>query len=215
MKKLAAITGMVVLAAVWGGPFLAEWRGSFSAHMLAHMGVVALASPLLALGISGTQWDPTAGGRWISPFVASLLDLIVVWGWHAPAMRALVEASIAATVLEQGMFLAAGLVLWLSCLGHGEADTRSRAAAGALGLLFTSLHMTLLGVLLALTPRPLYGTAEVTCFGTTLPAIADQQIGGVVMLMVGAISYLVGGLVLAGRVLSERDTAREAGRRCT
>lgn len=202
MKILAAGLGVAVLVALWGGPFLDAWRGSFAAHMTVHMGVVALAAPLLAIGIAGTPWDPTARHRWISPVPASLLELVVVWSWHAPAMRALAENSVAATVLEQAAFLLVGLVLWLSCLGHGASDRSARGAAGVIGLLFTSIHMTLLGVLLALAPRPLYGAVDVTCFGMTLPAQGDQQMGGVIMLMIGAASYLAGGLVLAGRLLA-------------
>lgn len=212
MKAIAATFGVVLLSVFWGGPFLDDWRESFAAHMSVHMGVVALAAPLLAIGISGTRWDPTTRRQWISPIPVSLLELVVVWTWHAPAMRAMAENSVAATVLEQAMFLSAGLLLWLSCLGRGETDTSSRGAAGVIALLFTSMHMTLLGVLLALAPRPLYGVTEVTCFGTTLPAQGDQQLGGVIMLMVGAAAYLVGGLALAGRLLAVAPDAKGASR---
>lgn len=212
MKAVAAISGAVLLAVLWGGPFLDAWRESFAAHMSVHMGVVALAAPLLAIGISGTRWDPTIGRPWISPIPASLVELVVVWTWHAPAMRAMAENSVAATVLEQAMFLSAGLLLWLSCLGHGQPDTSSRGAAGVIGLLLTSMHMTLLGVLLALAPRPLYGSADVTCFGLTLPAEGDQQLGGVIMLMMGAAAYLVGGLALAARLLTVAPGVKGAPR---
>ena len=56
--------------------------------------------------------------------------------------------------------------------------------------------------LLALSPRPLYGDGFVTCFGTTLSAGEDQQVGGVVMLMVGAAVYLAGGVTLLARTLN-------------
>jgi putative membrane protein len=212
MKVVAVTVGVALLAVLWGGPFLIAWRQSFAAHMSVHMGVVALAAPLLAIGISGTRWDPTIGRRWISPVPASLLELVVVWTWHAPAMRAIAENSVVATVLEQAMFLSAGLVLWLSCVGHGEADTSPRGAAGVIALLLTSMHMTLLGVLLALAPRPLYGMTDVTCFGLTLPAQGDQQLGGVIMLMIGAAAYLFGGLALAGRLLRVAPDAKGASR---
>lgn len=212
MKAVAATFGVVLLAVLWGGPFLDAWRQSFAAHMSVHMGVVALAAPLLAIGVAGTRWDPTARRQWISPIPASLLELVVVWAWHAPAMRAMAENSVMATVLEQAMFLLAGLLLWLSCFGRGETDLSSRGAAGVIALLLTSMHMTLLGVLLALAPRPLYGMADVTCFGVTLPAEGDQQLGGVIMLMIGAAAYLVGGLALAGRLLTVAPGVKGAPR---
>lgn len=205
MRRAALAIGLGLLAAIWLGPLLAEWRQSFAAHMLAHMGVVALAAPLIAVGLS-SSWSPSVGnGREEeSPsalrslaLVASLAELAVVWGWHAPAARAWAEASIAATALEQASFLAAGLLLWLACLRPGHET------AGAFGLLVTSVHMTLLGALLALSPRPLYGSDAVTCLGLTLTAGQDQQLGGVVMLMVGAAVYLAGGVWLLSRVLSD------------
>jgi putative membrane protein len=212
MKRAALIVGLLLLPLIWSGPLFAAGENSFTAHMLAHMGVVAIAAPLIALGLAGTEWDFSRRSRLFSPVPASLLELVVVWAWHAPALRALAETSPVAAAAEQASFLAAGLILWLSCIGHSGHDRHERSAAGAFGLLFTSVHMTLLGALLALTPRPLYGTGEVTCFGVTLSAGQDQQLGGVIMLMVGAAVYLIGGLALLARVLAEPQGRAEAGR---
>lgn len=191
MKRVALPLGLLVLGFVWFGPLLGAWRGSFSAGMVAHMGVVAVAAPLIAIGLP-RRWrlDPPMPAA--LPVFASLFELLTVWGWHAPAMRAAAEASWAVTIAEQATFLAAGLFLWsTSFAAPGE---RAHAASGAAALLLTSIHMTLLGALLALSPRPLYGTGEVTCFGTVLDAGQDQQLGGAIMLFVGAVVYLAGGV---------------------
>ena len=135
----------------------------------------------------------------------------MLWGWHMPALRRWVETSAFATAIEQASFLAAGLLLWLACLGHDARRRAERSAAGAFGLLLTSVLMTLLGALLALTPRPLYGLGEVTCLGVALTAEQDQQIGGVIMLLVGAAAYLAGGLALLARVLDEPAASRPGG----
>jgi putative membrane protein len=47
----------------------------------------------------------------------------------------------------------------------------------------------------------LFGTAGFSLLGVTLAPMQDQQIGGVVMLLVGGGSYLVGGLALLFRLL--------------
>src|SRR5699024_9285367 len=124
-----------------------------------------------------------------------------VWSWHAPALRAAAVASPMVTAAEQATFLAVGLLLWTTSLARNGG--RSHAAAGAGALLLTSIHMTMLGALLALSPRPLYGTGMVTCFGTVLEAGQDQQLGGAIMLLVGAVVYLAGGLHLAARLLDD------------
>ena len=202
MRVVALVAGLGLLALLWGGPLLGENRASFSAHMLAHMGVVALAGPLLAIGIAGTRWDVSGVHAAAAPVVASVLEFAVVWGWHTPAMRRLAFASDAGLVAEQASFLAAGVLLWICCIGR-----RASPAAGAFALLLTSMHMTLLGALLALAPRPLFGEGTVTCLGLTLGAAQDQQLGGVLMLMIGGAVYLAGGLALVARLLSGRRPA--------
>jgi putative membrane protein len=212
MKPVLFAAGLGLCAVIWTGPLLDVYARSFTAHMLAHMGVVAVAAPLLALGIAGTRWDPTVRHPLLFAAVpASLVELVAVWAWHMPALRGWVEASAIGTAIEQASFLAAGLLLWLACLGHDARGQARQGAVGAFALLLTSVHMTLLGALLALTPRPLYGIGEVTCLGLELTAEQDQQAGGVIMLLVGAAAYLAGGLALLGRVLGEPASSRPGG----
>lgn len=198
MRRLALLTGLAVLAVIWLGPLLGPWRASLAAGMVAHMGVIAVAAPLIAIGLP-ERWRPGRSMPAALPVLASLLELIAVWGWHAPMMRAAAETSAAATIAEQATFLTAGVLLWST--SFAAPGQRTHAAAGAAALLLTSIHMTLLGALLALSPRPLYGGGEVTCFGIVLDAGQDQQMGGVIMLLVGAVVYLAGGLALIGHLL--------------
>lgn len=198
MRRLALPVGLVLLAAIWAGPLLGAWRQSFAAGMVAHMGIVAVAAPLIAIGLP-KRWRPGSSMPAVLPMLASLIELIGVWTWHAPSMRELAATSTIAMIAEQATFLVAGLLLWsVSFAASGE---RWHALAGAGALLLTSIHMTLLGALLSLAPRPLYGEGDVTCFGIVLDAGQDQQFGGILMLLVGAAVYLAGGLVLVARLL--------------
>jgi putative membrane protein len=204
VRRAALLAGLGLLAFIWFGSLLGEWRESFSAHMFAHMGVVAIAAPLIAIGLP-EQLRPSSSMPVALPVLASLMELIVVWSWHAPAMRAAAEASLAVTVAEQASFLLAGVLLWTT--SFAAPHERRHAATGALALLMTSIHMTLLGAVLALSPRPLYGLGEVTCFGVVLSGGQDQQLGGVIMLLIGAAVYLAGGLLLVGRLLTSNEAA--------
>ena len=196
--------GFTVLAVLWLGPLPALARSSFSAHMLLHIAVVAIAAPLLAIGAAGGPLDPS--GRWprlFNPIVASGAELIVFWIWHAPALHDAARARIEILFLEQASFLAAGLWLWLAACGGVRSPGGARAWSGVAGLLFTSIHMTLLGSLFALAPRVLYHRHE------TASALGDQHLGGGLMLLVGGASYLSGGLWLAMTAL--RTSAPPAG----
>ncbi|MCV3739274.1 cytochrome c oxidase assembly protein [Rhizobium sp. TRM96647] len=208
MRTVALVTGCLLLAILPVVLYASFDGGSFTVHMVLHMGTVAVAAPLLAYGLIGTGLKIPRKDVWMTPILASVVELIVVWLWHVPALRAMADASAYVSVLELFSFLVAGLLLWIACLRPGR-DGEGRLA-GTMGLLFTSMHMTLLGVLLALAPRPLYGGQEVSCFGIPLDASSDQQIGGVVMLVVGAASYLIGGVALLSGVLRiEVELARE------
>jgi putative membrane protein len=176
--------------------------------MAMHMGVVAVAAPLLAVGVVGGRLDPVRKTpRLFAPIPASVLELIAVWAWHMPALHQMARHSTVGLVAEQGMFLITGLLLWLSACGGEAWYRRTRAAAGVVGLLLTAMHMTLLGALLALSPRPLY--AHVDGFAG-LTALEDQHLGGAIMLLVGGIAYLLGGLWLTVGLL--RDPACAPGK---
>src|SRR3546814_13981186 len=56
--------GAAVLAAAWSEIPAALAPGPFAAHMIRHMSVVAVAAPLLALGVAGTRLDPARHWRW-------------------------------------------------------------------------------------------------------------------------------------------------------
>jgi putative membrane protein len=177
--------------------------------MTMHMAVVAVAAPLLALALAGTSYDPVRAWRaFPAPIPASVIEFAVVWGWHAPAFHHAARYQLWALVLEQASFLTAGLLLWVAVLG-GEGSHRAfRRGSGIVALLFTSMHMTLLGALFALANRPLFThAAETWPIGS---ALADQHLGGTIMLLAGGASYLLGGLCLTGDVLRKSIVRREA-----
>jgi len=203
------IAGVLILAAVWLGPLPAMARQAFFAHMTMHMGVVAVAVPLLALGVAGSRFDPVRHApRLLAPIPASVVELAVVWAWHAPALHHAARHSTGGLVLEQGMFLLAGLLVWLSAFGGGASQQASRKGAGIIGLLLTSMHMTLLGALLALASRPLYAHMQ---GWRGLTPLEDQHLGGAIMLLVGGISYLVGGLWLTAGLLRRATHLQKNG----
>jgi putative membrane protein len=197
MRRAALLLGLGVLACAW---LLAAGKLGMTGHMAAHMAAVAIAAPLVAYGLAGSRADPAM--RWpsvVSPLAMSLVELVVVWGWHLPAARAFAASGTAGLILEQAMFFAAGLLLWSACLGAREAANSARRAAGVGALLLTTMHMTLLGVLIALAPRPLFDGHDHSLLG--IDPLFDQQAAGVVMLLIGGGSYLIGGLLLLAGML--------------
>jgi putative membrane protein len=191
-RQVSAGVGALVLTLAWAHLGGASEHQPFAAYMAAHMAVVAVAAPLLVLGVAGGSRDPA--GRWpraFSPLGASVVELIVVWAWHTPALHALARQHMWALVLEQASFLSAGLYLWISVLG---GDAGQRRGVGIVALLLTAMHMTLLGALLALAPRALYASVHAV---PGMSAVDDQHLGGAVMLILGASAYLIAGVWLS------------------
>jgi putative membrane protein len=186
---------LLILALAWLGPLPDLAAHSFAAHMTLHITVVAVASPLLALAVAGTRWDPVrARPRLFAPLPASLVELLIVWAWHVPALHHAARQQLSMLALEQASFIAAGLFLWIAAVGGTPDDRRSRAGVGVVALLLTSMHMTLLGALFALANRPAFHPA-------TVESLADQHLGGAIMLLVGGASYLAGALRLTVDIL--------------
>ncbi|QPM92315.1 cytochrome c oxidase assembly protein [Pseudooceanicola algae] len=182
--------GLGLLGLVWLLP-LDDMLPVFASHMLRHMTLVALAAPLIVLGL------PRVADRLpVPPLAAALIEFVVVWGWHLPAPHAAGRLQTVGLVAEQASFLSAGLLVWTGCLRHDQP------LAGAGGLLLTSMHMTLLGALLVLAPRDIYAAI---C--GTAPDLGGQQIGGMLMLAMGTPVYLIAGLWLTGQALRERGMA--------
>lgn len=199
MRVALSALGLVTLLCAWLGPLGELLPGPFAAHMTMHMGVVAVAAPLLAFGVCGTRFDPVRRAPALfAPVPASVLELVVVWAWHAPLLHHVARHSALGLWLEQGSFVLSGLLLWLSAFGGDAEQREQRRGAGILALLLTSMHMTLLGALLALPPRPLYAHVHGV---SRLSPLDDQHLGGAIMLGVGGIVYLLGGLWLTASLL--------------
>jgi putative membrane protein len=199
----------VTLGLVWLGPLPALARHSFAVHMAMHIAVVAVAAPLMAWAAAGTRLDPVRRvPRLLAPIPISLIELVVVWTWHVPSLHDAARREPEVFVLEQASFLGAGVLLWIAAIGGEKEQRRVRAGPGIAALLLTSIHMTLLGALFALAGRPLFPHAG----ARAAASIADQQLGGVIMLLVGGASYLAGGLWLTAIALRPHSApVRPAG----
>jgi putative membrane protein len=181
--QVFVIAGIALLVLAWAGPLPRLVPESFTAHMGLHMLVVAIAAPVLAMGLA----RPVGPNSLALPLIASVADLVIVWLWHLPALHHASRTDVAMLVLEQASFASVALLLWVLALSGPPL-------IGALTLFFTSMHMTLLGALLGLAPQPLYAHHAAG-------ALDDQHIGGVLMLGIGGAVYLAGGLWLAARAL--------------
>jgi putative membrane protein len=198
IRRTSSGLAVAILIPVWFGPLPSAAAHSFAAHMSIHIAIVAVVAPLIVVAVAGTSLDPVRRfPRLLAPIPVSLMELVVVWAWHVPALHLAARQAPGVFAVEQATFLGAGTLLWLAALGGNREQRRMRAGSGVAALLLTSMHMTLLGALFALAGRPLFAHAA----SDAAAAIADQQLGGVTMLLVGGAAYLLGGLWLTAVAL--------------
>ncbi|MER8527052.1 cytochrome c oxidase assembly protein [Mesorhizobium sp. M0814] len=221
--------GWAILAAALVSPLHALGERVFTAHMIEHELLMAVAAPLLvascpaaalmwalpirlrlAFGAAGhakvlrTIW--TAVSR---PAAATFLHGVAIWAWHVPA---LFEAALAQSVLhyaQHASFFGTGLLFWWVLLPRSGREQAYGSAV--MHLFFTSLHTGLLGVLLLVSPRLWFPVNAAGAELWNLSPLEDQQLAGLMMWVPAGLIYGGAALLLAGlwiRSSSRKD--REA-----
>ncbi|MDO6585252.1 cytochrome c oxidase assembly protein [Salipiger sp. 1_MG-2023] len=177
-----------LLAALWFGPLPGLATGSMVLHMVLHLGVTTAVPALWAPRL------PLAGP--VALLLGGVVEMVVVWGWHLPGPHLWARFTGSGFALEQASFLGAGMLLWAAARSAGPFG-------GALVLLATTMHMTLLGALIGLSPRDLYGGI---CAGhLRLSALQEQQIAGALMAGAGGAITLVAALGRLARALELKE----------
>ena len=205
-QSLSIGAGLLVLAALWCGPLAPMSRTSFSPHMLVHLGVVVVASPLLGFALARQLPTPNGFGdalRWY--LLAAAFEMLAVWSWHVPILHDAAGHAVSVFVLEQASFLAGGIALWTAVW---TARGRGAAGAAAIALFLTFSHMSMFGLILTLAPRLLYDpTLCLGAFG--LDRVGDQHFGGVLMVL-GGLPYLAVAAFMVARLIAPGGTAPRA-----
>ncbi|HYE88099.1 MAG TPA: cytochrome c oxidase assembly protein [Vicinamibacterales bacterium] len=172
---------------------------TFTAHMAWHMALVVVFAPLFAAILKATPYDPVPRAPSLfSPLVACLAEFVIVWMWHLPPFHTAARQDVGWFALEQISFAVAAVYFWMSIIGGPSIAQPSRSAAGLVALVVTFAHMTMLGALIALAPRPLYGHGS----------LDDQQRGGALMIVVTAIVYPLTAAWLARGLMAARAGSR-------
>lgn len=188
-----------------------HWLGErlFTAHMIEHEVVMAVAAPLLVLARPGGAllWAFPAAARrtigrrlrggsvraaWVSltrPMTATVLHGVAIWAWHLPPLFEAALTSIAVHRLQHLSFLLTAVLFWWALLRRGHP------AVAAADLFITMTHTGILGALITFAPRVMYHlqTEQAPLWGLT--ALEDQQLAGLLM-------WVPAGTVYAGAALA-------------
>lgn len=170
------LSGVAVLTLAFVSPLCAVSVALFSARVVHHVLLVAVAAPLLAAALPRLRPG--------HPGLAFLVSTAVLWGWHQPAAYDAALADKAIYWLMQATLLASALWFWRAVLA-------SRAGIEAvLWSLAGLMQMGALGALLTFAPEPLYAVHALAPLDWGLSPLADQQLGGLIMWVPAMLPYL-------------------------
>lgn len=182
-RQLGAFwAGWAVLALAFVSPLCALTVALFSARIVHHVVLVALAAPLLAMALA--PWRPK-----VPLTVLVIVHTAAFWLWHAPDAYGLALSHGTAYWAMQASLLLTAIPLWAQLL-----DKDSPALGAFSGLLAMIVQMGLLGALLTFAPDPLYAPHLSTTQAFGLTPLADQQLGGLIMWVPAALPYLAAAL---------------------
>lgn len=197
-KVVAALGALWLFYGAFGSPvdYVADTY-LFSVHMVEHILEVYAVVPLLLIGIPDWlvrplfRWDPSSAFlRFLTHPVAALILFAGVFTlWHAPILYDAALTSERVHFLEHAMFFVASVGLWWPLIG--PLPDESRLTEGLKLLYITwAFNLTMpINLLLILSNAAWYSpyAQAPRLFGLT--ALGDQQVGGIVMAVGGALVF--------------------------
>lgn len=210
-RSLIFLGGWLVLALALVSPLHEGGERSFTLHMAEHELIMLVATLLLAASHAGgiLAWGLSAmargtlAGSWKAPLsrlwkrltepvTATIIQAVVMWAWHAPALFNRALESPVWHAAQHVSFVVGSLIFWSAMLDPRRGGYLLSAAC----LFMTSLIEGALGALMALSSSPWYAAyATMGMTGIGLDPTADQQLAGLIM-------WIPGGLVHGGAALA-------------
>jgi putative membrane protein len=216
-RAVAFAAGWCALVLALLSPLDVAAGSSFAYHMVQHEILMLVAAPLLVVGralpmfiwafparvrvaTGRTTRIPALRSSWsalTSPLGAWILHAAALWLWHVPAIFNAAVVNSTVHEWQHATFLVTALIFWHALLRHGTQGV-------AIVYLFTTtIHTGVLGALLTLARHPLYATLDAGLYDLSgLTPLEDQQLGGLIMWVPGALVYVGVALFLLSRWLS-------------
>ncbi|HUP88532.1 MAG TPA: cytochrome c oxidase assembly protein [Longimicrobiales bacterium] len=199
-RQASFVSGVVLILLCLNGPLheLAD-NYLFSAHMVQHLVLTLVMPPLLLAGCP--DWllraliRRTVGmgvARTLThPLIAFAIYNVVFAGWHVPLFYnwALEDHNI--HILQHMMFMISATIMWWPVADPVPELVRVETPVRLLYLFALSIPMSIVSALITLSEDVLYTWYQAAPRATSLTAIDDQQLGGLIMWVPGALVFWV------------------------
>ncbi|MFC4171325.1 cytochrome c oxidase assembly protein [Microvirga sp. GCM10011540] len=185
-RSRSGALGVAALALAFVSPLCALSASLFSARVVHHVLLVAVAAPLIASAWPAREPRPAA-----APF---LISTAVLWAWHLPSAYDLALSWVPAYWIMQLSLIVTAIVFWRTIL-----QPRQNGGYALLMILGGYMQMAFLGALLTFAPASLYAIHAVAPFDWGFSPLNDQQLGGLIMWVPAGLPYLAWGAMVARR----------------
>lgn len=183
-RNPAGLTAVGVLVIAFVSPLCALSSALFSARVVHHVLLVAVAAPLL--GMARPARSNAAG-----PGLPLAVSAAILWAWHHPAAYDLALSHVAVYWLMQITLLASAVWFWRSIFAPDRAPVLQITY-----IIATFAQMGMLGALLTFTPDALYMAHAIAPYDWGMTPLLDQQLGGLIMWVPAGIPYAAAAVML-------------------
>lgn len=202
----AFLLGIAVLGSALMSPIDSLAPSLFYVHMIQHLLLMLVASPLLVLGkpavayraalaarfskseriLDSSAWRATTGVA-LNLVLVGIANTVVIWAWHLPNLYEAAIRNDLVHAFEHAGFVAVSLPFWAVVL----QGTKTRGPAGRIFLVFgVALQSSALGAIIAFAGSPLYSLEVLGTPAWGLTPMEDQQLAGALMWVLPGILYL-------------------------
>ena len=214
-------SGVLILFVSLNGPLheLSDFY-LFSAHMVQHLLLTLIMAPLLLVGTP--DWllraliRNTIGfkvARVITgPLIAFGIYNIVFSGWHFPMFYNWALEDHNVHIVQHLMFISAAVLMWWPVVEPLPELSRLITPLRMVYLFALSIPMSVVSALITLTDTVLYQWYQDAERVFALTAIEDQQLGGLIMWVPGALIFWVAISILFYRWATEANREEETAR---
>lgn len=208
-------------------------RQLFWIHMVQHLILMTVTAPLLALASPWTRlWRalPRSWRRgiarplfrstrlaplrstyhWIAkPSVVWTAATLNLWFWHVPALYDLTLRNHTLHHVEHTLFLGLSIAFWAQVIDQYPFRSRLSSMGRAVYLFTAMIQSWGLAAVLSFATAPFYAYVSMSWRPGGISALTDQQLGGGMMWVPGAVTYSIAFVALLFRWLADEDTHDE------
>jgi putative membrane protein len=228
-RSIAFWLGLATILVALQSPLEILARQLFWVHMVQHLLLMAVAAPLLALASPWTRmwralplsWRRTVAKplfrdprlrpvRWAyrqvsQPSVTWFLAAANLWLWHVPGLYDLTLIYHLVHHVEHVLFLALSLAFWAQVIDQVPFHARLGSLARSAYVFFSLVASWGLAAVLSFATSAFYAYSLLPSRPGGISALTDQQLGGGMMWVPGAIPYSIAFVALLFRWLADED----------